>query len=411
MNPIRRTAALPLQLYALTAAAFAIGTTEFVIMGLLPEIALDLQVSIPTAGLLVAGYAMGVVVGAPLLTIGTRRFERKSLLLGLISLFVAGNVLAAIAPNYEVLMAARVLASLCHGTFFGVGAIVAASLVAEDRRASAIALMFTGLALANILGVPGGTAIGQMFGWRATFWCVASIGLIAALAILFLIRPLAGDSKAGYGDEFAALRNIRMWTALGTTVFGFGGVFVILTFIAPILRDATGLSSHGVTIALLIFGAGLTIGNTLGGKFADIALMPSLIAILSCLSFIQLLFGWVMFGFTGTYVLLFFWGIAAFATIAPLQTRVVLVSPGAPSLASALNISAFNLGNAGGAFIGGVLIDQEFGYPAIAIAGAAVTACGIALALAGVVQDCRAKKVVADGSPPRTQSRSALKSV
>jgi DHA1 family inner membrane transport protein len=187
--------ALPIQLYALTAAAFAIGTTEFVIMGLLPEIATELHVTIPAAGLLVAGYAMGVVIGAPILTLGTRQFERKSLMLFLMSLFVAGNVLAAIAPTYEILMVARILASLCHGTFFGVGAVVATSLVAEDRRASAIALMFTGLALANILGVPGGTAIGQMFGWRATFWCVAVIGLAATLAIALLTKRLAGEKS------------------------------------------------------------------------------------------------------------------------------------------------------------------------------------------------------------------------
>ena len=379
--------ALPIQLYALTAAAFAIGTTEFVIMGLLPEIATELHVTIPAAGLLVAGYAMGVVIGAPILTLGTRQFERKSLMLFLMSLFVAGNVLAAIAPTYEILMVARILASLCHGTFFGVGAVVATSLVAEDRRASDIALMFTGLALANILGVPGGTAIGQMFGWRATFWCVAVIGLAATLAIALLTKRLAGEKSGGIIAELAAMRNARLWTALFTTVFGFGGVFVILTFIAPILRDVTGFSSHGVTITLFIFGAGLTIGNTLGGRLADFKLMPMLIATLACLSIIQLLFGWVMFSQPGTYVLAFFWGIAAFATIAPLQTRVVLTSPTAPALASSLNISGFNLGNAGGAFIGGLLISEGFPLPALAVGGAIVTAIGIVLALAGLMQD------------------------
>ena len=390
--------ALPIQLYALTAAAFAIGTTEFVIMGLLPEIAAELHVTIPAAGLLVAGYAMGVVIGAPILTLGTRQFERKSLMLFLMSLFVAGNVLAAIAPTYEILMMARILASLCHGTFFGVGAVVATSLVAEDRRASAIALMFTGLALANILGVPGGTAIGQMFGWRATFWCVAVIGLAATLAIALLTKRLAGEKSGGIIAELAAMRNARMWTALFTTVFGFGGVFVILTFIAPILRDVTGFSSHGVTISLFIFGAGLTIGNTLGGRLADFKLMPMLIATLACLTFIQLLFGWVMFSQAGTYVLAFFWGIAAFATIAPLQTRVVLTSPTAPALASSLNISAFNLGNAGGAFIGGLLISNGFALPALAVGGAIITAIGIVLAAAGLMQDRWVRERVAESS-------------
>ena len=390
--PAGKQTALPLQLYALTAAAFAIGTTEFVIMGLLPEIAVDLHVTIPSAGLLVTGYALGVVVGAPVLTLGTRRFERKSLLLWLIGLFIAGNVLAAIAPTYEVLMVARVLASLCHGTFFGVGAVVAASIVPADRRASAIALMFTGLALANILGVPGGTAIGQLFGWRATFWCVAAIGVAAALAIAVLTKRLDGEKTGGIVSELAAMRNARLWTALLTTAFGFGGVFVILTYIAPILRDVTGFSSHGVTLTLFIFGAGLTVGNTLGGRLADYALMPMMIATLICLSLIQLIFAHVMFSQSGTYVFAFFWGAAAFAPIASFQTRVVLTSPDAPALASSLNISGFNLGNAGGAYIGGLLIDNGFALPSLAFAGAAVTACGIALALASIVQDRLAKE-------------------
>ncbi|MEQ1943448.1 MFS transporter [Mesorhizobium sp. VNQ89] len=380
---------LPIQIYALTAAAFAIGTTEFVIMGLLPEIAADLQVSIPSAGLLVAGYALGVVVGAPILTLGTLRFERKSLLLALMGLFIAGNVIAAIAPSYTVLLLARVVAALCHGTFFGVGAVVAASLVPKERQASAIALMFTGLALANILGVPGGTAVGHMFGWRATFWCVSAIGAAAAVAIAILIRPMPAPPSRGIAYELVAVRNPSLWLALGTTVFGFGGVFVILTFIAPILQDATGMSPNGVAIALLVFGAGLTLGNPVGGRFADRALMPSLIAILIALSALQLVFGWAMFNKVAAFAFLFCWGVAAFATIAPLQTRVVRSTPQAPALASSLNIAGFNLGNACGAFIGGALIKYGFGYPILAVAGAVVTACGILLALAGARQDRR----------------------
>ena len=384
--PLARTP-LPIQIYALTAAAFAIGTTEFVIMGLLPEIAADLQVSIPSAGLLVAGYALGVVVGAPILTLGTLRFERKSLLLSLMALFIAGNVIAAIAPTYTILMIARVVAALCHGTFFGVGAVVAASLVPKERQASAIALMFTGLALANILGVPGGTAVGHMFGWRATFWCVSAIGAAAAVAIAILIRPMPAPPSRGIASELVAVRNPSLWLALGTTVFGFGGVFVILTFIAPILQDATGMSPNGVAIALLVFGAGLTLGNPIGGRLADRALMPSLIAILIVLSVLQLLFGLAMFNMVATSIFLFFWGIAAFATTAPLQTRVVRSTPEAPALASSLNIAGFNLGNACGAFIGGALIDRGFGFPSLAVAGAAFTACGILLAVAGARRD------------------------
>ena len=380
-------AALPLQIYALTAAAFAIGTTEFVIMGLLPDIARDLAVTIPAAGLLVAGYALGVVVGAPVLTLGTRRFERKSLLLGLMSLFIAGNLLAALAPNYTILMIARVVAALCHGTFFGVGAVVAASLVPQERQASAIGLMFTGLALANILGVPGGTAIGHALGWRATFWSVSAVGVGAAIAIIVLIRPLAVADAGRLSAEFAALRKFKLWAALGTTVFGFGGVFVILTFIAPILGEVTGMSPNALTVALFVFGAGLTLGSTMGGRLADIALMPAMIGILVTLAAVQLMFGWIMFNMVLTYGLLFVWGAAAFATIAPLQTRVVSTTPEAPALASSLNIAAFNLGNAGGAFLGGELIRHGFGYPVLAIAGAIVTAIGMLLALAGSWHD------------------------
>lgn len=386
-SKVAKRSSLPIQIYALTAAAFAIGTTEFVIMGLLPEIAKELKVSIPSAGLLVTGYAMGVVVGAPILTLGTRQFERKSLLLGLISLFIAGNVLAAVATSYTVLMIARFLAALCHGTFFGVGAVVASSLVPKERQASAIALMFTGLALANVLGVPGGTAIGQAFGWRATFWCVSFIGIAVAVALVLVLERLEGEKPGGIATELAAMWNLKLWVSLFTTVFGFGGVFVILTYIAPILRDVTHFTSQGVTTTLFVFGAGLTIGNTLGGRLADKSLMMALIATLICLSLLQLIFGWVMFNQWGTYALIFFWGIAAFATIAPLQTRVVRSSPDAPALASSLNISGFNLGNAGGAFIGSTLIARGFAMPNLAIAGAAVTGIGILLAVASIALD------------------------
>jgi DHA1 family inner membrane transport protein len=222
-----------------------------------------------------------------------------------------------------------------------------------------------------------------MFGWRATFWAVSAIGLGAAVAIALLIRPLRAPEGGSLAAEIAALRNFKLWAALGTTVFGFGGVFVILTFIAPILGEVTGMSPHAVALALLVFGAGLTLGSTLGGRLADMALMPAMIGILVALSLAQLIFHWVMADIGVTYVLLFFWGAAAFATIAPLQTRVVSTSPNAAAFASSLNIAAFNLGNAGGAFLGGELIRHGSGYPALAVAGALVTAIGLLLALAG----------------------------
>ena len=376
----RSTSYLPIQIYALTAAAFAIGTTEFVIMGILPESARDLSVTIPTAGLLVTGYALGVVIAAPFVTLATRGVARKPLLMGLMALFILGNMIGAVAPNYAILMTSRVVSAMCHATYFGVGAVVAASLVPPDRRASAIALMFSGLALANILGVPAGTFIGQLFGWRATFIVVSLTGVIAFVATAILIKPVETAQTENIFDELAMLKRPRLWAALGTTVFGFGGLFAILTFIAPILRDITGIAPQWVGAVLLVFGVGLTVGNVLGGRLADRNLELATVGILLALALANLGFYWIMFSAVATTVFMFVWGICAFATTAPLQTRVMLISPDAPALASSLNIAAFNLGNAGGAYLGSEMIRQGYSYPSLAIAGAIVCACGIGLA-------------------------------
>jgi MFS transporter, DHA1 family, inner membrane transport protein len=375
-----RSARLPIQIYALTAAAFAIGTTEFVIMGILPEIANDLAVSIPTAGLLVTGYALGVVLAAPIMTLGTRGIARKPLLMGLMGLFILGNVIGALAPNYTVLMISRVVSAMCHATYFGVGAVVAAGLVPPERRASAIALMFSGLALANILGVPAGTAIGQLFGWRATFAVVSFTGVIAFVATAILIHPVNSEPTENILDELATLRRPKLWAALGTTVFGFGGLFAILTFIAPILRDITGIAPEWVGAVLLVFGVGLTFGNILGGRLADKNLELATIGILSALALANLGFYWIMASALGTTIFMFVWGVCAFATTAPLQTRIVLMSPHAPALASSLNIAAFNLGNAGGAYLGSEMIRAGYSYPSLTLAGACVCAFGVVLA-------------------------------
>jgi MFS transporter, DHA1 family, inner membrane transport protein len=383
---------MPIAVFALTISAFAIGTTEFVIMGLLPIVASDLDVSIPAAGMLVTGYALGVVVGAPILTIATSRIQRKPLLIGLMCLFILGNLIAAIAPNYAVLMVARVVASFTHGAFFGVGSVVAAGLVPPDKRARAIAMMFTGLALANILGVPAGTAIGQAFGWRATFWAVTALGLVSTLALALLVKPVAGHGGGNLRGEIAALRHPQVWVALATTMLGFGGVFVVLTYIAPILQTATGLSPHAVTLVLFVFGIGLTIGNTLGGRLADKALMPSLIAVLAILAGVMALFAVTMHFPVAAIVTVFIWGIASFATVPILQTRVVEKAHHAPNLAASLNIGAFNLGNALGAALGGGLISLGFEYPIIAVGGALVAGGGCLLAVLGKVLDERAAR-------------------
>jgi DHA1 family inner membrane transport protein len=388
---------LPIQIYALTVAAFAIGTTEFVIMGLLPEIARDLSVTIPAAGMLVTGYALGVVIGAPIFTLGTSWAPRKALLIGLMSLFIAGNFIAAVAPNYPILLAARVVSALCHGTFFGVGAVVASGLVAPNRRAGAIALMFMGLALANILGVPAGTAIGHALGWRATFWCVTGLGIVTMIAIAALVRPVKEDGRSHFRTELVAIARLDVWIALLTTVAYSASLFVVLTYIAPILLDATGFQPEQITLAMLIFGAGLVVGSNLGGRFADIALMPAQICVLAALTLVTLLFAWTMHFTIAAYVTLFVWGAVSFANISPLQTRVVTTAKGAPTLASSLNIAAFNLGNAAGAALGGLLIHDGFGYAALTIAGAAISGAGMLLAVWGFARDKSAMAVAAAG--------------
>ena len=396
------SAPVPIAVFALTISAFAIGTTEFVIMGLLPIVASDLHVSIPAAGMLVTGYALGVVVGAPILTIATSRMERKPLLIGLMGLFILGNLIAAIAPNYAVLMIARIVASFTHGAFFGVGSVVAAGLVPPEKRARAIAMMFTGLALANILGVPAGTAIGQAFGWRATFWAVTALGLVSTIALAALVKPVKGHGGGNLRNEIAALRHLQVWIALATTMLGFGGVFVVLTYIAPILQTSTGLMPSTVTIVLFIFGVGLTIGNTLGGRLADRALMPALIAILAALAAIMVIFAITMHFPVAAIVTVFVWGIASFATVPVLQTRVVEKAHHAPNLAASLNIGAFNLGNAMGAALGGGLISAGLSFPIVAVAGGVVTAGGCLLAIIGRALDNNShQRGAADVTPDR----------
>jgi len=374
---------MPVAVYALTAGAFGIGTTEFVIMGLLLQVSADLGVSVPAAGLLISAYALGVVVGAPLLTVGTRRMPRKSVLLALMVIFILGNAACALAPDYASLMAARVVTSLAHGTFFGVGSVVATRLVAPDRRASAIALMFTGLTVATLLGVPFGAWLGLTYGWRATFWTVTAIG-VAALAVLALFVP-AQDRPEPVIDlrsEVAALASPQVLLALLMTVFGFAGVFVVYTYMQPILTQITGFSPAAVSPILLLFGAGLAVGNLIGGRLADRGLTAALVGTLAVLAVVLAAMN---FGFESKFAAVAFvglFGVAAFATVPPLQLRVLEKAGSAgQSLASSLNIGAFNLGNALGAWLGGVTIEQGLGLGALPIVAALVTAGGLALSV------------------------------
>ena len=373
---------LNLPLTALAAGAFAIGTTEFAPMGLLPVIAADLHVSIPTAGLLVTGYALGVLVGAPLLTLSTERVPRKWLLLGLMALFTLGNLLSALSPNYTMLLTARVVTSLCHGAFFGVGSVVAESLVAPDQRASAVAGMFMGLTIANIGGVPLATWVGQHLGWRAAFAGIAGLGVIAILSIQLAVPKLGAGPPSNMGQELGVMRRPAVLLALATTVLGSGAMFTVFTYIAPILQSATHVSDSVVTLALVIYGVGLTIGNWLGGHFADRALHVTLVIVLGSLTALLVLFAFTMRSPVPAVATVFAWGVATFALVPSLQTRIMNVAADAPTLASSLNIGAFNLGNAAGAVLGGGVIRLHLGYPWVAVAGAAMAAGALVLVLA-----------------------------
>ncbi|MCB8819171.1 MFS transporter [Microvirga rosea] len=383
---------MPLALYTLTAGAFAIGTTEFVIMGLLLQVAGDLGVSIPLAGLLISGYALGVTVGAPLMTILTRRWPRKTVLVALMVIFTIGNIACAIAPTYGALMGARIVTALAHGTFFGVGSVVATSLVAPERKASAIAIMFTGLTAATLLGVPLGAWIGLAFGWRATFWTVAAIGAIATLVLAAFV-PGNGrrEDASSLREEVAGLMRLQVLLGLAMTVLGYAGVFAVFTYVQPILTQITGFSEAAVSPILLIFGAGLAVGNLGGGWLADKRLMPTLIGTLAVLALVLALMTFAVHEKTAAVAFVGLLGAAAFATVAPLQLRVLEKAGGAgQGLASSLNIAAFNLGNALGAWIGGVVIDSGPGLGAVTWVAALITLAGLALALVSQWLDRRA---------------------
>ena len=381
---------MPAALLALAISAFGIGTTEFVIMGLLPEVAGDFGVSIPSAGLLISGYALGVVVGAPVLTALASRVPRKTVLVALMGLFIAGNVLSALAPSYGLLMTGRVVAALSHGAFFGVGSVVAASLVAPAKQASAIALMFTGLTVANVLGVPAGTALGQAFGWRSTFWVVSALGVAGAIGILALVPHQKPDPGAGLRGELAVFRRPQVWLALAMTALGFAGVFASFTYIAPMMTEVAGFSSGAVTWLLVLFGAGLFAGNLLGGRAADRKLMPSLYVILAALALVLVAFVFTAHAKVPAAITIALFGAAGFATVPPLQARVMAKAEGAPALASAANIAAFNLGNAGGAWLGGQAIESGLGYTAPNWIGAVLAAAGLAVALVSGLLDRKA---------------------
>ncbi|WAC64795.1 MFS transporter [Pseudoxanthomonas sp. SL93] len=394
---------MPVALYALTAGAFGIGTTEFVIMGLLMQVATDLKVTIAAAGLLISGYALGVFAGAPLLTAATSRLPRKAVLVALMVVFTLGNLACALAPNYTVLMIARVLTSLAHGTFFGVGAVVATGLVSEDRKASAISIMFTGLTVATLLGVPAGAWLGLHYGWRATFWAVAAIGVIATVVIATLVpSDTRREAPVAFREELKAIARPQVLLGLLMTVLGFGGMFTVYTYIQPLLTQVTGFADAAVSPILLVFGVGMIIGNLLGGRFADRRLSGALLGTLAALAAVMgamtfaLQSPWLMVAFVGLL------GAAAFATVSPLQLWVLQKADGAQSLASSLNIGAFNLGNALGAWLGGVVISQGLGLAALPWVAALVPTTAFVVALWALELERRRQRLVLVGDAAGT---------
>ncbi|GAQ53682.1 MFS transporter [Streptomyces acidiscabies] len=382
---------MPLALLALAIGAFGIGTTEFVMMGLLPDVADDLGISVPSAGHLVSAYALGVVIGAPLLAAVTARMARRKVLIGLMVLFVAGNALSAFAPGYDSLLAARFLSGLPHGAFFGVGAVVATTLVAPERKARSVSLMFLGLTIANVAGVPVATLVGQHLGWRATFLGVSLIGLvaIASLAVLIPYDREAPVPSVGLRSELSALKSLPVWLALGTTVAGFGALFSAYSYVTPMLTDSAGFAESSVTLLLALFGVGATIGNLVGGRLSDHSLRRTLFGGMTSLAVILALFPAMMSTQWTAALAVALLGIAAFITGSPLQLMVMEKASAGPSLASSANQAAFNLANAGGAWIGGLTLAAGFGVTSPAVAGAALAVLGLGVAGVAYIVDVR----------------------
>ena len=372
---------MPLPLLILALSSFAIGTTEFVIMGLLPDVAGDLGVSIPSAGWLVTGYALGVAIGAPFMALATARLPRKAALVVLMGIFIIGNLLCAIASDYNVLMFARVVTALSHGAFFGIGSVVAAGLVAPNKRASAVALMFTGLTLANVLGVPLGTALGQAAGWRSTFWVVTLIGVVALIGLLRFLPSNREEAKLDMVAELSALKGAGIWLSLSMTALFAASMFTLFTYIAPLLGDVTGISPRGVTYTLLLIGLGLTAGNIIGGKLADRRLGATLVGVFAAMAVVSTALSWTAVAVIPTEITLFLWAAAAFAAVPALQINVVTFGKSAPNLVSTLNISAFNVGNALGAWIGGAVIAGGLGLTSVPLAAAVLAVLALIVTL------------------------------
>lgn len=382
----QKSTSLPAALWALTISAFAIGTTEFVIVGLLPTVAKDMGTSISSSGLLVSLYAIGVAIGAPIITALTSKIQRKKLLLGVMVLFILGNGLAAIAPTFFLLILARIITGFAHGVFFSIGATIAAGLVAEDKRASAIAIMFAGLTVAIVTGVPLGTYIGQHFGWRATFIGVALLGIIGLVANFILLPQQIKSGKAlRLIDQFKVLKKPAILLVLAITAFGYGGTFVAFTYLSPMLQSISGFSSNETTLILLIYGIAIALGNVIGGKVANKKPAKALMVMFILQAIIMLILTFTLSFKLAAVITLFFMGILAFSNVPGLQLYIVQLAekylPGTEDVASALNIAAFNIGIAIGAFEGGKIVESSLGLSATPWAGAILVFLGFLLTI------------------------------
>lgn len=374
---------MPAALFALAIGAFGIGLTEFVVAGILPQIARDFGVDIPTAGLMATTYALGVFVGAPILTVLGAKVPRKTMLIGLALIFTLGNVLTALAPTFPIALAGRILTAFNHGTFFGIGSIIAASLVATDRQASAIAFMFSGLTLANLLGVPAGTWLAQAYDWRLVFWLIAGIGLVTVLSVALLVPRIEAGKAIALKAELRAFVDPQVLLAMGITIFGPAAFFTSITYIAPMMVEEAGFSHTGIAWLMVLFGFGLAVGNWIGGRFTDRSLFGTLFVTLAAQAAVLFVFWLGVSSSAVASVSVFLMAAFGFATVSPIQKLVMdrASSAGAPTMAASVNIGMFNLGNAIGAWVGGATIAAGYGLASPNWAGAILSLVALSLAV------------------------------
>lgn len=376
---------MPAGLLALAAGGFGIGLTEFLIAGLLPEVASSFAVSEAAAGRLISGYALSVAIGAIALTAVTARLPRKGVLVGLMVLFVIGNLLSAVAPNYPVMLLGRIVAALCHGSFFGIGSLVARGLVAPEKKSRAVAVMFGGLTVANVLGVPFGALLGERWGWRAAFWAVTGIGVLALAGIIALVpreaAAAASPESTGHPDrvppgglriQLRAFRSRQVWLTLTATALGYGGMFGAFTYLAYTFTEVGGFPSTDIAWLLMVYGVGLVVGNVIGGHAADRDRDVTLVLALLGLTVTMAAFGLLAGNAMASVILVFLMGLFGFAGVPGMITRVTDFAHGA-ALAASANVSASNLGNALGAWLGGMAITAGLGYTAPLFVGAGIT--------------------------------------